>query len=441
MRILHLSALPVWPIAGKGGMPSLEQTLLGHVRAGHDVVLILPEYHLFSEAPEIIQPPAHAPYQVHIAPCPWMPAILALRAMGRRLGNRKELPFAIRWVLNAVTCVLLTVSLIMEAMRVRRGRRRRFDLVYAHNQYAAMAGLIVAKMLGVPNVTRLYGTFLADLMKKPLVWLRYPVAAAGYLVPHDLLICCNDGTRGDEVARKLRIDQSRFRFWQNGVDLPAEKPSLTRADLLRLFPASGLRPNSSWVLSCSRLSYWKRIDRILHAVRFARDRGCDCQLVVAGDGPERERIRALAAELQLEADVAWLGGVSHDDIWALMNVCDVFMITNDVSNRANPLYEAICAGVSIVTVRDPSTADLVEHEVNGMLADRDNTHELGECLRKVLTDSELACRLRKAQLQKSAGLWSWRERMETEVRELERLVAGRSGRHDGPANSMSKENR
>ncbi len=426
MRIFHLSALPVWPIAGKGGMPSLEETLRGHVREGHEVVLVLPEYHLFANKPQKLHRPDRANYETHFAPCPWLPAMLTLRALGRKLGNGKELPFAIRWVLNAVTCMLLTVSLVIKAMRVRRRRRKhKFDLVYAHNQYAALAGLIVAGMWGLQNVTRLYGTFLADLMKKPLVWLRYPVAAAGYLVPHDLLICCNDGTRGDEVAKKLRIDPSRFRFWPNGVDLPTEKPDLTRADLLELFDKSNLRAESPWILSCSRLSYWKRIDRMLRAVRHARDNGCDCQLVVAGDGAEAERLRKLTDELKLDKDVAWLGGVSHDLIWALMNLSNAFMITNDVTNRCNPLYEAMCAGVPIVTVRDPSSADLVQDEVNGLLADRDDTQQLGRCLQRVLADGELAGRLKKGQLERAAGLWSWQERMKEEVRELERLVADR----------------
>jgi len=37
MRFLHISPLPVWPMEGKGGMPSLRETLRGHVRisGGH----------------------------------------------------------------------------------------------------------------------------------------------------------------------------------------------------------------------------------------------------------------------------------------------------------------------------------------------------------------------------------------------------------------------
>ncbi len=424
MRILNLSALPVWSMAGKGGMPSLCETLRGHVRGGHAVVLVLPRYHLFSDGLEELTHRRDAGYAIHVAGCSWMPAILPVRALGRRLGGGKEPPYAVRWLVNLVTCVLLTISLVLEAMRARRRAKGKFDLVYAHNQYAALAGWIVGRILNVPNVTRLYGTFLADLAKRPLVWLRYPVAAAGYLVPHSLLICCNDGTRGDEVARKLRIDLSRFRFWQNGVDLPTDRPSDTRADLASRFVAAGLRPGARWVLSCSRLSYWKRIDRMLHAIKYCREHGCDCQLVVAGDGAERERLQRLAKELGIDGEVVWLGGVSHGDIWALMNLADAFMITNDVTNRCNPLYESMCAGAPVVSVRDVSSADLVEHNVNGLLADRDDVEGLGECLRKVLTDPELARRLRTAQLQRAAGLWSWEDRMKAEVRELEQLVSG-----------------
>ena len=58
MRVLHISALPVWSMNGKGGMPSLEETLKGHVRAGHEVILILPEYHPYAEENTRLQPRA-----------------------------------------------------------------------------------------------------------------------------------------------------------------------------------------------------------------------------------------------------------------------------------------------------------------------------------------------------------------------------------------------
>lgn len=433
MRILHVSALPVWQMGGKGGMPSLRETLRGHLCAGHKVILIYPRYHLHTGelVPELdLSEVCHQAYTAKVC---WLPGLLRVRALACRLGHKGEPPYALRWIMNFTAWLLMTLSLCAAATRVRYQHRQRFDMVYAHNQYASLAGWLIGKLHRVPNVMRLYGTFLADLMKRPLVWLRYPVSAAGYLVPHQLLICTNDGTRGDEVARKLHMDPARFRFWQNGVNMPQGLPAETRDWVAPLAP-SHLRPASQWIFTCSRLSYWKRLDRALRALKVCRDAGVDCQFLVAGDGPEQGPLMALSKELGLERDVVWLGAVAHKDIWRLMNVSDAFIITNDVTNRCNPLFEAISIGLPVVSVRDPSTSDLLEDGKNALLADRDDDAQLGQCLRKVCTSPDLARAMRQAQGAKAAGFWTWEQRLAAEVYELEQLAR----RWHGPAKAGSR---
>ncbi|MHB8861969.1 MAG: glycosyltransferase family 4 protein [Pirellulaceae bacterium] len=403
-------------------MPSLRETLSGHVSAGHQVLLVMPRYNLFEDFPTEVRVDREAPWSVCVAPCSWVRPLLALRRTARRLSGGNEPIYPLRWSLNLLMCMLLTASLVRVAVRMRWWQKQRFDLVYAHNQYAALAGWLVGRSLRIPNVTRLYGTFLADLMKKPYVALRYPVAAAGFLVPHSLLICANDGTRGDKVAEHLRIDQRRFRFWQNGVDLPERPPESSRPRLMDEFSHLGLRMDSKWALSCSRLTYWKRIDRMIRALHGARQEGCDCQLLVAGTGIEEQSLRALAAELGVETDVLWLGAVDHDRVWELMHVADVFIITNDVTNRCNPLFEAICANLPVLSVYDPSTADLLEHGVNALLAEKDNVAGLAENMTRLCRETELASAMRHSQQRHAKRLWSWGERMVVEVRELEALV-------------------
>jgi len=420
MKILHISALPVWSMEGKGGMPSLRETLRGHVRGGHEIHLILPSYDLFSDEfiPSTIR--RNEGYEVHVAACRWLPAIKKLRVSARRLSGGKSVPYLVRWLLNITMLVCLTISLCWEALRVRRGGFTP-HLVYAHNQYAALAGFLLRWLWHVPNVTRLYGTFLADLMKKPFVTLRYPTAAAGYLVPSSLLICANDGTRGDEVAHKFRIPAWRFRFWQNGVEPPSQPPEATRDELVDRFGPK-LKTESKWVVSCSRLSGWKRIDRILCALAVCRNSGVNCQLLVAGAGPELPGLKKLAEELGITQNAVWLGALAHDDIWALMNVADVFIITNDVTNRCNPLYEAAWAGLPVVSVVDPSTADLFKDGSNALLADRNDTDGLGKRLAEICCNSALAEQFRKAQKDLAKTFWTWEERMNVEVDELEKLV-------------------
>jgi len=402
-------------------MPSLRKTLDGHGAAGHNIFLILPSYDLFSDDFIQVVIPAGSGDDVSVADCRWLPALKKLRAAMRRLSGGRELNSMVRWFLNVAMMLMITVSLFQTARRVvRHGFQP--DLIYAHNQFAALAGFLIARRLKVPNVTRLYGTFLADLIKKPLVSLRYPTAAAGYKIPSSLLICANDGTRGDEVARAFKVPDSRFRFWQNGVDPPLSPPDLTRREIAERF-GGGFRLESQWVVSCSRLSYWKRIDRMLHALAVCRAGGCDCQLLVAGDGAERHGLQTLAHRLGIAGDVVFLGALAHDDIWALMNVADIFMITNDVTNRCNPLYEAAWAGLPVVSVFDPSTADLLRDGRNALLAPKGDIQALGAKLAELCRNESLAGRMRKAQRELAASFWTWEERMSVETQEIEAVVA------------------
>lgn len=420
MKILEISALPVWSMDGKGGMPSLRETINGHIRGGHDIHLILPRYGLFSDdlLPLNVRP--NRRYTLSVVSCRWLPWIKRIRNKVKELSRNSETPYPARWLINVSIFLCVTFSLFREALRVKN-KGFMPDLVYTHNQYAALAGYLLRILWHKPNVTRLYGTFLADLMRKPLVSLRYPTAAAGYLVPATLLICANDGTRGDEVARKFRVPDKRFRFWQNGVTPPSMPSRINRNDLVGRF-GSNLRIDSKWIISCSRLTYWKRIDRMIRALRVCREKSNDCQLLIAGDGVDLPKLKNLAIEIGVSKDVVWLGALAHDDIWSLMQTADIFMITNDVTNRCNPLYEAAWAGLPVVSIFDPSTNDILKHNENALLAHKDDFTSLGGYLAELCNNPGLVHRLKEGQKKLAESFWTWEERMQKEVAELEKIV-------------------
>jgi glycosyltransferase involved in cell wall biosynthesis len=161
---------------------------------------------------------------------------------------------------------------------------------------------------------------------------------------------------------------------------------------------------------------------MIEALAVCRGQGVDAQLVVAGDGSEKGKLVELARKLGVEENVVWFGAVAHDDIWALMNTADVFMITNDVTNRCNPLYEAAWAGLPVVSVIDPSTSDLLVHGENALLAEKNDTAMLGAHLAKICGDEGMLLKFRSAQKELSRTFWTWEERMRVEVAELEALL-------------------
>ena len=85
MKILQISALPVWSMDGKGGMSSLRETLKGHIAAGHEIELVLPQYDPFSDDTKFLFVPEGQGINLHFAPCGWLPFFKRIRVKAREV--------------------------------------------------------------------------------------------------------------------------------------------------------------------------------------------------------------------------------------------------------------------------------------------------------------------------------------------------------------------
>jgi glycosyltransferase involved in cell wall biosynthesis len=72
-----------------------------------------------------------------------------------------------------------------------------------------------------------------------------------------------------------------------------------------------------------RLVARKGLDNLLQAL--ALNRGVPWHLTIVGDGPERERLEALASELRLAARIRWMGGLPADQLTRLWTDTDVLV--------------------------------------------------------------------------------------------------------------------
>jgi glycosyltransferase involved in cell wall biosynthesis len=110
-------------------------------------------------------------------------------------------------------------------------------------------------------------------------------------------------------------------------------------------------------------------------------------------------------------------------VWNLHRLADAFVIANDVTNRCNPLYEAMCVGLPVISVRDPSTADLLQDGVNCLLVPPDEGPALGQAMMRMLIDSSLRAKLSAGGRQTAdRSIWTWGERMRLEIEEVKNLL-------------------
>jgi glycosyltransferase involved in cell wall biosynthesis len=100
-----------------------------------------------------------------------------------------------------------------------------------------------------------------------------------------------------------------------------------------------------------RLVPHKGLDNLLQAL--ALQRGAKWRLTIVGDGPERERLEALASELRLAARVRWTGGLPAEHVANLWPDLDVLMQPSRASpewreTNGQVLMEAMAHEVAVV---------------------------------------------------------------------------------------------
>ena len=178
-----------------------------------------------------------------------------------------------------------------------------------------------------------------------------------------------------------------------------------KADVLRPPPqrlAYRCEEYGDFVLSVGRLDRAKRIDLLLGAAVADRE----LRIVVAGEGPDRERLEGIAVEHHLDGRVTFTGRVSDDELAEQYARCmAVFYAPIDEDMGYVP-YEAFLAEKPVVTTRDAGgPLEVVEDRVTGRVVEPEPA-AIAPALRELLADEPMARRLGEAGRDATASV-SW----------------------------------
>jgi glycosyltransferase involved in cell wall biosynthesis len=141
------------------------------------------------------------------------------------------------------------------------------------------------------------------------------------------------------------------------------------------------------VLGLGRLHENKAFDILLKAIT----RVPNAYLWIAGEGPLRGELEALAERLAVKPRVRFLGW--REDVAALLATSDVFVCPSRHEPLGNVVIEAWAQGVPVVAADSLGPGTLIEHMETGVLAPVDDSDTLGRALRLVVEDANLRDRL------------------------------------------------
>ncbi len=142
-----------------------------------------------------------------------------------------------------------------------------------------------------------------------------------------------------------------------GVRIPTSRPPRPPAgDRLRVIYHGILKQHQKRVLDLPRI------------VRAARDLGVPIELTIAGAGPDESALRAAAEPLVSEGAIRFLGVVSHDDMAAVLESHDVYLLASEFEGMPNALIEAMgCGLVPVVSRTSSGIPELVRDGRNGFM--------------------------------------------------------------------------
>lgn len=152
-----------------------------------------------------------------------------------------------------------------------------------------------------------------------------------------------------------------------------------RPELERVLPLSEqLRPGGKPVVAfVGRLVGLKNVPALIHAFEPLEDRA---ELVIIGDGPEREKLASMAPE------AVFTGMLAGDGLLAWYNLIDVLVLPSTQEAYGAVTGEALMAGAKVVVSRKAGSSALVRAGKNGYIVDPDDIEAMTESIGAILEE-------------------------------------------------------
>lgn len=155
---------------------------------------------------------------------------------------------------------------------------------------------------------------------------------------------CVSQSVADFCAQTCRLPQQKLVVIPNGVDVAKFRDAVA-ADRTKL----GLPADRRFLIAVGRLDKQKGHDWLLPLLPQVFAERPQHDLLLVGDGPERETLQRQAEALGLEPRIHFLGW--RGDVPSLLKLADLLLLPSRWEGMPNVLLEAMAAGKPTVTTR------------------------------------------------------------------------------------------
>lgn len=275
-----------------------------------------------------------------------------------------------------------------------------------HNQSPGPVALAVyryAKKFNVPLVATGHAypdnftsqLHIGALAKKPLdvVMKNY---FASFLRKSAYATVPTEIAMDDLLPKRRRRFKTPVEAISNGVDLSMFS---YRAKDPKICKKYKIDPNKKTVLYVGRIDPEKSLHVLMEAYARVSEKTQNTQLVLVGDGTDKNRLKMAAEEMHIQDRVIFTGRVVGKNLPKLYNVGDVFAISSTTETQSIVVMEAMASGLPIVAVRAGALEELVHNKKNGFIYNAGDVGGIAKGLKSILEHPDMQKRMSKESLQ------------------------------------------
>jgi glycosyltransferase involved in cell wall biosynthesis len=362
LKIGYVSADFGVPIFGyTGNAVHVRELIEALRRAGHEVHLISPALDSARTPPEHRFRPEGPP--IELTPVPPAQHHVDLAHELEELDDHLGRPTRVRHELRN-----LLYNLTLHRAGLAAFRRAKIDFVYERYAFASVAGQRLARELGVPHLLEVNAPLSEEQERRAGVEMKELAqdVERRLLCDADHVFVVSQGLL--EFARERGADVHRISVLPNAVDPQRFRASPEQASAMR----RRLGVDDQCVIGfVGGLKAFHGTETLFEAFAALRRWRGGVRLLIVGDGPERERLVALADERGISADVTFAGAVTHAEVPLYIAAMDIAVAPGIAQSgyyfSPLKLFEYMSLGRSVVAGDAGQMGELIRDGEDGRL--------------------------------------------------------------------------
>ena len=272
-------------------------------------------------------------------------------------------------------------ELALSSKLVNVVKAHNIELLHVH--YAiphAYAGYMAQQMLleegiKIPMVTTLHGTDITLVGNHPF----YKPAVTFSINNSDAVTSVSESLKQDTlnhftIKRPIEVIPNFIDLSKMGQqDGPCERNAMAEPHERIITHVSNLRP-------------LKRLTDVIEIFDQILEQ-CPARLVIVGDGPDKDRAKALIEQKGIKSKVQFMG--NSDEVHKILCLTDLFLLPSEIESFGLAALEAMACRVPVISTNVGGLPEVNKHGFSGYLSDVGDVDAMAKNALSILKDDKM----------------------------------------------------